>query len=164
LVNKLVLLSYPVVAMFDNEQAMCESRSESGGILIGAYRGPHLEISSFTTPGPQDLCQPYSFVKQDPRHQRSATKVWKRSGGKDTYVGEWHTHPFGRPEPSMIDKQGWRDITVDAQRIMLFAIVAPLGWRLFWCERKWLRITIAPMNIVERGQTGIVLRPKARLF
>ena len=150
--------------MLDNEQAKCQSRSESGGILVGAYRGPHLEISSFTAPGPKDLRQPYSFVKQDTSHQRSATKVWKRSGGKDTYVGEWHTHPFGSPEPSMIDKQGWRDITVVAQRIMVFAIVAPVGWRLFWCERKWSRITIAPMYAVERGQTGIVLRPKASLF
>jgi hypothetical protein len=61
----------------------------------------------------------------------------------------------------MIDKQAWRDITAAAQRIMVFAIIAPLGWRLFWCEREWWRITIAPMNIVERGQTGIVLRPKA---
>lgn len=162
--NKWVLLSYPVVAMFDNEQAKCQNRSESGGILVGAYRGPHLEISSFTVPGPKDLRRPYSFVKQDPSHQRSATRVWKRSGGKDTYVGEWHTHPFGMPGPSMTDKQGWREIAAAAQRIMVFAIVAPLGWRLFWCNRKWSHITIAPMNIVERGQTGLVLRPKARLF
>src|SRR5581483_12455257 len=90
LVNKWVLLSYRVVAMFDNEQAKCQNQSECGGILVGAYRGPYLEVSNFTEPGPKDLRQPYTFVKQDPSHQRSATKAWKRSGGKDTYVGEWH--------------------------------------------------------------------------
>jgi integrative and conjugative element protein (TIGR02256 family) len=164
LLNKWALLSYAVVAMFDNERAKCQSRSESGGILIGAYRGPHLEILNFTVPGPKDLRQRYGFVRQDPSHQRSATRIWKRSGGKDTFVGEWHTHPLGSPEPSKVDRQAWRDITVAAQRIMVFAVVAPLGWRLFWCERKWSGITIAPMNIVEHGQTGIVLRPKARLF
>jgi len=164
LVNKWVLISYSVVSMFEFEQRKCQGQFESGGILVGAYRGPHIEIFSFTTPGPKDLRQAYSFVKRDPSHQSTATNAWKQSRGKATYLGEWHTHPLGAPEPSAIDRHTWLDITATSKRIMIFAIVAPFGWRIYWCDKKGLRTTIAPMDVVEHGQTGIVLGLQETLF
>lgn len=154
------LVTFPVVAMFEQEMTKCKGRAEHGGILIGSYRDPHMEIEGYSRSGPKDVRRPFSFIKQDPSHQRVATRAWQTSGGKDTYVGEWHTHPFGNPEPSSIDRQTWRELVQKNRRPMVFVIVAPVGWQLFWCDKKWTGVSIRSTTILENGKTGIVFRPR----
>jgi integrative and conjugative element protein (TIGR02256 family) len=156
--NSWVLIAYPVIAMFEQEQARCAAKVEAGGILIGSYRGPHVEITDFTRPAKSDIRQPYCFVKQDPKHQRAATRAWVTSGGKDTYVGEWHTHPVGDPKPSPIDIATWRDLTDATKRAMIFAIVTPHGWALFHARRRLLWSTASRLTRIENGHSGLVFR------
>lgn len=84
-----------------------EADREAGGILLGHYRGPHIEIVKCTTPLPLDVRSTYQFKRSDPQHQQIATKEWASSGGTVNYVGEWHTHPEDYPSPSFSDKVGW---------------------------------------------------------
>src|ERR1700730_6975363 len=70
-----------------------EADGEAGGVLLGRYRGPHIEIMNCTTPLPEDLRTRFSFVWQDKGHQKAAIKEWLESGGSINFVGEWHTHP-----------------------------------------------------------------------
>jgi integrative and conjugative element protein (TIGR02256 family) len=76
---------------------------EAGGILIGSYRGPHIEISDCTTPLSGDIRKPYLFDRRDPGHQAAALRAWRASGKTATFIGEWHTHPQDDPAPSGID-------------------------------------------------------------
>jgi integrative and conjugative element protein (TIGR02256 family) len=153
-----VLVAYPVIAMFEREMKQCRARAEAGGILIGCYRGPHIEITDFTKPADKDIRQPYLFVKQDPKHQQAATLAWRTSGGKDTYIGEWHTHPHGEPSPSTIDTRSWREVVGRAKKSMIFVIIAPGRWSLFACRRQFIWHSVRPMVPVEHGQSGIVFR------
>lgn len=82
---------------------------EAGGLLIGEYRGPHVEVVKCTTPFAGDFRSRSRFVRQDPRHQSIATAEWTASGGTLNYVGEWHTHPELHPTPSHIDRRSWVD-------------------------------------------------------
>jgi integrative and conjugative element protein (TIGR02256 family) len=154
--GNLVLVTYTVIAKFEDELGVCKGRAERGGILIGCYRGPHIEVTGFTTPGPKDIRHAYRFTKQDPRHQRAADRAWRSSGGRDTHVGEWHTHPLGEPNPSFIDKTTWREVAGDARRTMIFAIVAPEGWRLFRCQRRFMWTAVRRLTLLERGASGLV--------
>ena len=89
----LVLLAPAVeaaVALFVSD---AEIRLEAGGIFIGSHRGPHVEVTMSTTPLPGDVRSPTLFDRKDPGHHTAAVDAWMRSGGTDTYVGEWHTHP-----------------------------------------------------------------------
>lgn len=156
--NSWVLVNYPVIAMFELEQAKCRAQPESGGILIGCYRGPHMEINEYTKPAQKDIRHPYSFIKQDPRHQRAATRAWRASGSKDTYVGEWHTHPLGGPTPSRIDTRTWRDLVTATKRMMIFVIIAPDGWALFRGHKQLVWTPIRQLAKVEEGQYGLVFR------
>src|SRR5260370_32544279 len=79
-----------------------ESSLEAGGLLLGRYRGPHVEILRCTAPMPGDVRTRFGFVRQDTGHQRAATAQWSESGGRINFVGEWHTHPELRPTPSWI--------------------------------------------------------------
>lgn len=155
-----VLVAYPVISMFEDEQAKCRAQMESGGILIGCYRGPHIEVTGFTKPATKDLRQAYRFIKQDPKHQRVATRAWLQSGGKDTYVGEWHSHPIGRPQASAIDLSTWRDLMAVTRRVMIFVIVSPAGWALFRGEKRFARLPFHQLVKLEQGQSGLVFRTR----
>lgn len=80
---------------------------EAGGILIGAYRGDHVHITSLTVPGQLDKRTRTSFHRRSPHHQVSALKSWLNSKRINTWVGEWHTHPEDYPVPSIIDIESW---------------------------------------------------------
>jgi integrative and conjugative element protein (TIGR02256 family) len=85
-----------------------ESSREAGGILLGHYRGPHVEILRCTNPMPKDQRTRFGFVRQDKGHQEIATREWLESRGSINFVGEWHTHPERHPTPSWIDRRSWR--------------------------------------------------------
>jgi hypothetical protein len=58
-----------------------ESSREAGGILLGRYRGPHVEILRCTTPMPKDHRTPFGFVRQDKGHEEIATPTGSGTGG-----------------------------------------------------------------------------------
>ena len=150
-----LLVAYPVTTRLDVETKSCGGRNEHGGILIGRYRGPHSEIIGLTERGLADISSRYSFVKQDSKHQRSALAAWKRSGGTDTYLGEWHTHPFGGPSPSATDTDTWKTAVEAAKRTMFFAIVSPQGWAIYIVQpRFWRRTEVRELKVIENAESG----------
>lgn len=107
-----------------------ETGLEAGGILIGSYRGPHVDVGDCTTPLPGDVRNPHLFDRRDAGHQSAAYAAWKRSGGTDTFVGEWHTHPVNRPVPSSLDLRTWRALMKRTSRSLVFLIA---GYESLWC-------------------------------
>lgn len=106
------------------------SRSrEAGGILIGSHRGDHVEVSDCTVPMRRDARARTLFDRMDGGHQEAAIRAWRSSGGTDTYVGEWHTHPEAHPSPSLLDRWTWGRIMRRSREPLVFAIG---GWDSCW--------------------------------
>jgi len=84
-----------------------ESKSEAGGILVGCYRGDHIEIIDASVPFPTDKRSRYHFNRHKKGHQEFAEQAWSASDRTMTYVGEWHTHPELVPSPSPQDIASW---------------------------------------------------------
>lgn len=103
---------------------------EAGGILIGSYRGPHVEVRGCTAPLPGDRRGPRVFDRRDPGHQAAATWAWRSGYGTETFVGEWHTHPQDDPEPSGLDRSTWWHILARRSDPVVFLIG---GRRSLWC-------------------------------
>lgn len=96
-----------VIKRIQNYKQMKLKSREAGGILIGAYRGDHIHITSLTIPGQLDKQTRTSFHRRSPHHQGSALKSWINSKRVSTWIGEWHTHPEDYPMPSIIDIESW---------------------------------------------------------
>ena len=96
--------------------------TEAGGILLGYRRDPHIHISAATGPGTNDRRSRFHFSREDPSHQRFARSQWQRSARTLDYVGEWHTHPEINPQPSHIDFEEWRRLSVSRADAMIFVI------------------------------------------
>ena len=129
-----------------------ENKTEAGGILLGFYRGPHVQIMHCTSPLPGDRRLWNLFDRSDPGHQSEAAKRWCGSGRTMNYVGEWHTHPAAVPTPSFIDRRTWRKIarrhTVGP---LVFAIRGTSGW---WWEmmRNKARVRLLPLGDHENSK------------
>ena len=126
----LILLAPAVEAAVARFVSDAEIRLEAGGIFVGSYRGPHVEITACTTPLPRDVRRPTLFDRRDPGHAAAALEAWTRSGGTDTFVGEWHTHPVDDPTPSGLDRRTWASIMGRVPDPVVFLIA---GRRSVWC-------------------------------
>ncbi|WP_418514581.1 Mov34/MPN/PAD-1 family protein [Deinococcus sp. RM] len=83
---------------------------EAGGMLIGHHPvdSQDIVLDRLTTPQPEDRRSRCRFHRDQAAHQQLLDLHWMASGGKRTYVGEWHTHPEARPSPSGLDLRSWR--------------------------------------------------------
>jgi integrative and conjugative element protein (TIGR02256 family) len=106
-------------------------KAEAGGILIGQYRGPHVELVACTLPFRGDVRTKFGFQRSDAGHAVRAKEAWERSGRVQTCVGEWHTHPEDYPTPSQVDLRTWDQLRVKLRDDpLVFMIFGRVG---IWC-------------------------------
>jgi integrative and conjugative element protein (TIGR02256 family) len=123
--------------------------SEAGGIFLGKYRGPHIEIVDATEPMAGDTRHRTRFDRDDAGHQYHAEMQWRASGGSVTFVGEWHTHPQTRPIPSSVDLRTWSTISKRQPTLPhVFAIRGSddwwFGFRPAGGQRQVIQLSILP--------------------
>lgn len=117
-----VLIEERVLQVLARHRQLLQGVPESGGILLGYRRGPHLHVTEVTAPLVSDRASRTSFFRSAGPHQRTALARWRESGGIMDYLGEWHTHPEHTPSPSAIDLGGWQRICSKRKTPMLFVI------------------------------------------
>ena len=161
-VSDRVLVHHAVVSRFDELVDRCRGQPEQGGIILGAYRKEGLEVVGLTEAAPADERALTRFVRQDPAHQAAATAAWRESGGQFTMVGEWHTHPFGEPEPSPTDLGTWGSAVRRSRLPLIFVIVAPGRWRAFRGTRRLMMLRLARLGANVAGEVGIMLSPPGK--
>lgn len=98
-----LLIPSSIINIWDSYKQRQPSQLESGGILIGRRRDPHIELVSITEPDSSDIRHRQSFYRYSNKHREIATEAWRNSSGYLDYIGEWHTHPELTPSPSSID-------------------------------------------------------------
>lgn len=86
---------------------------ETGGMLVG-YRGhdrPELVVTAATGPGPRARHRRYTFAPDGHWQQRLLAAIYEQSGRVTSYLGDWHSHPDGRPLPSTRDLKTARKVS-----------------------------------------------------
>lgn len=84
---------------------------ETGGILIGTY-SPALDcavVSEVTPPPPDSRRGRYWFIRGIKGLKSKLKFLWNKK--QKFYLGEWHFHPGGVPQPSCRDIDGMRGIS-----------------------------------------------------
>lgn len=77
---------------------------ETGGVLFG-YRTDEddIVVTEATGPGPKARHRRSSFEPDTAYCQARLVSTYERTGGTISYLGEWHTHPYGSTRPSQQD-------------------------------------------------------------
>jgi integrative and conjugative element protein (TIGR02256 family) len=87
------------------EQADRLFPKEVGGVLMGYRASATREtvVTHVIGPGPRASCQQTRFIP-DKRYQLDAIHThYQESGRRETYLGDWHTHPRSGSDLSPID-------------------------------------------------------------
>lgn len=76
---------------------------EGCGILLGYEWDQFFDIVAATPPQITDQRSRCSYKRGTRGHLSIAKDLWRKSGNKIGYLGEWHTHPQRIPTPSHKD-------------------------------------------------------------
>ena len=140
-----VRIDISVLAVLEEYKQTDPFKPEAGGILIGEYRGPHLNIVKLTTPSKGDLQSRFRFFRRSKSHQSVALKNWRTSSSTQTFVGDWHTHAEDHPSPSSIDINDWRKKL--SNRMMILIIQGRLSrWYGIWDGKNLQKAVIEDAN------------------
>jgi len=90
--------------------------AETGGVLIGHRIDNEIVVTVATGPGPRARRTPSSFRRDGDYTQEEVDRQHEASGGRDDYVGEWHSHP-DPVGPSTQDLASMRWISGNAQYV-----------------------------------------------
>lgn len=83
---------------------------ETGGVLIGYATRDGLVVERIVGPGPMATATRTSFLPDTAFQQSELNRIYQLSAGKETYLGDWHSHPDGVPLISQIDRRTLRQI------------------------------------------------------
>ncbi len=128
---RLIEVSGPASETMGSYRQFRTGAREAGGVLIGARRGPHFEIVLATAPQKGDSRSRYGFVRGAERHRSIVISRWRASSRKLGYVGEWHTHAQPIPNPSVVDRRGWKRLAKQIKQPLVHLIVGTSttsGW------------------------------------
>ncbi len=145
---RLVTVADQVAQTISSFSRRPENSREAGGILVGSYRGPHIQVASCSGPMARDRRTATLFDHCDPGHQEFALKNWRDSAQTKTFVGEWHTDPEPQPSPSRLDLQTWRHVAgnnTEGNTVFLIK-----GYECWWAGLAVGNILV-PMSIVSQA-------------
>ena len=88
---------------------------ETGGVLLGWRNGADVVVSHVVGPGPGAQHERTTFHPDSAWQAERIAELYELSGRRLEYLGDWHTHPGGRPWPSRRDAGTLRHIAASAE-------------------------------------------------
>lgn len=88
------------------EEAARRHPHETGGVLLGyGVGGGEVVVTAVVGPGPNALHERHRFVPDHAYHESEVARLYKESGRRWTYVGDWHSHPDAEAYLSATDTE-----------------------------------------------------------
>jgi integrative and conjugative element protein (TIGR02256 family) len=79
-------------------------------MLVGYVVDQDIIVRAQIEGGPKAIRERSRFVPDGEWQQERLEEIYASSGRITTYLGDWHSHPLGRPRPSGRDKRTARDV------------------------------------------------------
>ncbi|MFT5835635.1 MAG: integrative and conjugative element protein (TIGR02256 family) [Sulfurimonas sp.] len=122
-----VVFENSVIDKMVSKAQFCHNEKERGGLLLGRlFPKENLIVIVEAIESPAISSKSTEIYVDNNIANKDMKQRWKDSGGKITYVGDWHTHPEVMPNPSHIDlntfKDTYRSSKID-QNLLLCVII-----------------------------------------
>lgn len=85
------------------QESLKSKWKETGGVLIGYKNENQIVVTDIIGPGPNAQHRVFNFQRDVAYCNNTLKKEFMETDGLITYLGEWHTHPFGILVPSNQD-------------------------------------------------------------
>lgn len=102
--------------------------NETGGMLLGyVATSGEVVVTAIIGPGPAGKHHRYAF-EPDGEHQQAEFEAhYWATEGRESYLGDWHTHPYGKPNLSRLDKRTLANIANTPSSGIKHPVMAILG-------------------------------------
>ncbi len=114
--------------------ALCRQNlpREIGSSVYGTYSadGFHARVLGNSPVAADSACGRFSLYRGSTGSAQFFGNLFRRTRGKQHYVGEWHSHPGGPPAPSATDNRTLRAIAADTATNCPECILLILGGNL----------------------------------
>lgn len=113
---------------------------ETGGVVLGYWASEAaVVITRITSAGPQATHRSRSFVPDQEYDEGEIARVYRETGGMETYLGDWHSHPGQtRPRLSRKDRSTLRKIAgAEQARAAMALSMIVAGHALSWSSTIW---------------------------
>lgn len=135
-------------------EAATRAPEETGGLLVGYPSDDALVVTASIGPGPNAVHDRRSFAPDHAWQAEQLAALYEQSGRRIDYLGDWHTHPGGRPALSRLDRETLRRIALHGPArcptaLMLVVSGGPV-WQAaaFTCQPGRVSATIRPADLV----------------
>lgn len=127
-------------SIIDQLKSQLHPHIEQGGTLYGykLLEREEYRITGYTKPMRKDKKTPIFFGRRDKEHFKVINEMWKKDMFT-MYLGDWHTHPVGKANPSSVDLETFKDISLKAKTIsnvIIYFLITPTQFRVFIYDRK----------------------------
>lgn len=99
-----------VLTMFD---ALPTRPWEIGGWLIGYWTTDRAAVVVTHATRPAVRGTPFGIEISAKGHRRRFDEIYDQTGGRATFLGDWHTHPGGGASPSGTDRTALKQLATD---------------------------------------------------
>lgn len=106
--------------------------AETGGMLVGYINVGQRVVTQLIGPGPNAIHRPEMF---EPDHEYQCDRldaVFEATNGRETYLGDWHTHPDSRAEMSWRDRRTLIHIARKTENSTAMPVMAIIDLRNPW--------------------------------
>ncbi len=101
--------------------------NEAGGMLLGYANGTHRVVTALIGAGPGAKHGKYHMVPDDKYQQEMLLLHFSRTDGRESFLGEWHSHPDASPEMSRTDRRTLHNVTRKSENLMTLPTMMIVG-------------------------------------
>lgn len=76
---------------------------ETGGVLVGYWSNKDVVVTDIIGPGSKAVHRRYTFTPDTAWQESEIARIYEASGRVHTYLGDWHSHPYGSQNLSIKD-------------------------------------------------------------
>lgn len=139
-----------LIASLSKFRQLAPHTPESGGVLIGKHlrSGGTFLVDACTVPQNEDHCQRNTFYRSH-QHNQKVKEIWEKSGGRDNFLGLWHTHPEPYPSYSSVDLNDWKNALKSCKyygRNLLFFIIGQEHLKIWIGYKGWFSYRVTELG------------------
>lgn len=131
--------------------------NEVGGFLMGSRTNMGVVISKATGPYHYDRSSRTTFKRLDKQHSVNIMNSWRKSGTKETLLGDWHSHTSSCLECSSLDRKGWQSMINKNHSPMVGLIVNADNFNMYQLSGKG-GFTVARVQKIAENSGNILFR------
>jgi integrative and conjugative element protein (TIGR02256 family) len=103
------------------------SPNEAGGMLLGYVNGPHRVVTALIDAGPEAEHSRDRMLPDNTYQQAKLLSHFDQSGGRESFLGEWHSHPVSSPLMSRTDRLTLSRVSTDSKHLPALPMMMIVG-------------------------------------